>query len=326
MAIVAFTCCFMLITTSVLLFVFAPYTQSRSLSVADFEQYVLQPKGVFYSGVTVDSVGLPALTTVALFADAPTTVTAPARTELQSLTIPYDQHVFYAYQLMKDSTVQVVWNLSASTVNSIDFFVIVGEARFDDWANGESVSEFYKAVGRFGSFEYTFTAHDDVYFVFENSRNSQVLGAANFTVTSVQFDLDSAKPLQVCRVYPCTFDPMQPGQLVIVNGLENQAMPNTMRTVAYRVLGRLGFFFSIVGGVIGAVAFLVLTGCAAIKFKSRRSRYTKVENYEPPSQPSPAIVPYQAPSYETPTGPVPPPLPATSPEFSDGPAPSAPLI
>lgn len=325
-----------------LIFVFAPYSTMRERTLADLEQYAVTPPSSLFDGVTVESVSLPEpdKTFVGLFTVPPPLLRNAPRWEHQPLLVQKNDFVYFAFNLMPGSSIDVSWDIGSGVVNSVDFYVFQGESTFKGWQDPDETGylakrPYYNAVGFGGTYHYDFTKSDDVFFVWENGRNPQIQGTANFTVNAFEYDWKNTVPEVTCRLYPCFVD--LTGDKLLLFVARDTMQLNNMRKVIYRIHGRVGLYFGVVFGIVGGLVLCLVLACLIAKFKSRRNAYTVVGvtpsfNVTPqaPIYSPTAVTPLTpgAPYVVAPLEPavtVTPPLPpAVSPEFDDGPTPSAP--
>lgn len=293
------------------------------------EQAKLDSPSSLFSGITVNYVSLPAQsqTIVALYTVPPPTSTIQ-RVELQSLVVPRNKFVFFVFNLLPTSFIDVSWRLDGGALSSSGFFVFVGESVFDAWKHPDPDDDGYSAsrrpyhhsVGFDGTYRYTFESATDVFFVWENPHDNQVQGSANFSISAIQYDWQNVTAEVTCRLYPCHLD-LTGGKCVIMAGLDTN-QTNNMRTISYRNIGRVGIYFGIAFGVPAGLLVACVLVCVVYQWRYKRSRYTSigddrpwrtVPQYSPPTYESVAVTPGAEPT-----------PPAQSPEFDDGPTPSAP--
>lgn len=323
-------CCGTLVLLGVLIFVFAPYSTASTVQLGDFEQLVLRTPSALYDGYVLDSVSSPALTSAAVYATSLATARLPTRNETQTVQIGSGLFQFFAFDLLPGSAVAVDWAFERALA-PVELVVIVGAAQFKSWSAGGEVPIQYQISRYEGAYTYTYTQQPsaDVYFVFNNENFKAASGVANFTIDAVVYDVQSQKPVSTCTVFPCVVDPLLEDQMIVIQGLADGTVLNTERTIQYHVIGRVGLYFSIVGGTIGGIVCLIVAGCVAKKL-ARRTTYAALDESPTAASSSSYVKPVYSPPEPAPE-PTPTPgaaayQPPVSPEFDEGPAPSAPAL
>lgn len=213
-------------------------------------------------------------------------------------SIRYQEYQYWSFRLKPGSSVNITTCVTAGVAN---FFIIAGEAAFNEWVNGAPLTprEFYTKCDN-PSKIFQVTEGDLFYFAYENPQSTLLTARVDIVVNKTEYDLDQT-------ITSCAADPVcalglrfHTTDIAILKA--GPGLPDGGVTVKVACTPRDAFYWALFGGIAGGVIMCFVSCALYYRVRTKRA-ITAVPAAPVVSALSVAVVPAGMPtvSYQQPS-------------------------